>query len=223
MDRLQYGDRVKVLRPSGEIGFEEVYLFGHKDSDISAPFVSIETEDGFNLYLTPGHFASVCVEGCEDKNFKTGAFRLIEKYAGEVNVGEIVVSIDDSNARHFTKVASVSTTNEMGLFNPYVRGGGHIVVDGVVASIHSSWILDRFSIIPRSYLPFIYDAILLPVYGLYSLFGAEWSNWIAVKLRVHAGGDAEGHALLFVYAASISLPMISLLVFRSKLSLKRTF
>jgi hypothetical protein len=222
MDRLQYGDRVKVLRPSGEIGFEEVYLFGHKDGDISAAFVNIETENGFNLYLTPGHFASVCLEGCEDKNFKTGAFRLIEKYAGEVNVGEIVVSIDSSNARHFTKVTSISTTNEMGLFNPYVRGGGHIVVDGVVASVHSSWILDRISFIPRSYLPFIYDAILLPVYGLYSLIGPEWSNWIACKLRVHAGGDAEGHALLFVYAASIGLPMISLLAFRSKLSLKRT-
>ena len=39
------------------------------------------------------------------------------------------------------RIVSVALAQDQGLFNPYTLGGT-IVVDGVVASAHSSWVLD---------------------------------------------------------------------------------
>lgn len=54
--------------------------------------------------------------------------------------------------------------------------GGHLVVNGVVASAHSDWVLDDV-VPPRMvpYLPEIYQAIFRPIYWAQQLsFPADW-------------------------------------------------
>ena len=61
-------------------------------------------------------------------------------YAKDVAVGD-VLSYFDGAAFKASPVKSTKETTKSGLFNPYTLSGS-IVVDGVAASCHSSWILD---------------------------------------------------------------------------------
>jgi hypothetical protein len=58
--------------------------------------------------------------------------------------------------------------------------GADLVVDGMVASAHSNWMLDRITPAPlRWALPAVYEAILTPVYALYRLVGPRTAEWLA--------------------------------------------
>ena len=90
-----------------------------------APFVELVLESDAKLSLTPDHYVAA-----NDK--------LI--YAKDVRVGDSISYVDNGA---FKSGAVVSTTrsSKRGLYNPYTLSGT-IVVDGVAASCHSSWILD---------------------------------------------------------------------------------
>ena len=46
MTDLKIGDRVAVIRPDGSRGFDDIYLFTHKDGVPSAPYVTLTLESG---------------------------------------------------------------------------------------------------------------------------------------------------------------------------------
>ena len=114
------------------------------------------------------------------------------------------MSVDPSTSKTgFAAVHSISETMELGLFNPYVRGG-NIVVNGIVASPHSEWILDN--VVPsslRGYLPHIYEAILTPIYYIYLAVGPAIAEWLAEDLGLsQENNGATG------YLALVGLPVI---------------
>ncbi|KXZ41155.1 hypothetical protein GPECTOR_715g867 [Gonium pectorale] len=135
--------------------------------------------------------------------------------AGDVRVGDVVLTADPSPAFEAVEIVAVLTSH--GAFNPYVRVSDatytpcpHAPVDGVVASPHSDWILD--SVAPAwmvPYLPYIYEALLAPVYGLYCIVGPDTAEWLARGLALAESGasPASGHAGYWAVLAEMAAPL----------------
>ena len=165
LEQLQLGERVRVDARGGGGGggadsadadFAPVYFFGHADPHATATFVALRLAGGAVLTLSPTHYVPV------------GAARR-EVYAIDVVLGDVLWVVDDAAAARGeiaaddggddggdygvsprrarpalrpAAVVAVELVERRGLFNPYVAGGGAIVVDGVLASCHSEWVLD---------------------------------------------------------------------------------
>ncbi|KXZ50772.1 hypothetical protein GPECTOR_15g457 [Gonium pectorale] len=207
MDELQYGDLVRSLqRSSGREVYAPVYLFGHRSAAGSQAYVHV-TAGGRTLAATPGHFLPVCTAGCTPEGLERRTAVLENRRAGDVREGDTLLLADPSPA--FAPVSSVDTLLAGGAYNPYVRGAD-IIVDGVVASPHSDWILD--SVAPAAlvpYLPYVYEALLAPVYGLYRLVGPATAEWLAHGLGVAeaCGTDRYGAAGFAVFLAGLAAPV----------------
>merc|ERR1711865_872906 len=98
-------------------------------------------------------------------------------------------------------------TLSKGLFNPYTLGGT-IIVNNVLASAHSNWVLD--GLVPSSatgYLPSIYQVLFTPGRVLYHMLGAS----AATALDVNSPQQQEfGYGPQFL-VASLLLPLTILL------------
>ncbi|EFJ04280.1 hypothetical protein SELMODRAFT_432559 [Selaginella moellendorffii] len=75
-------------------------------------------------------------------------------------------------AGHF--VPKISKVDKLGLYNPLTLSG-NILVNNVVASVHSEWFLDSlFDALGASeYLPYAYQSLLAPVRALYNIAGSK--------------------------------------------------
>jgi len=114
MDELAVGD--KVLTKAGS--FSDVYMFSHKISATRSEFVRISTEGGRTISLTPNHYLYV--------NGKMAV-------ASVVKVGDSLTTGTGAT----DKVATVSTVQAAGLYNPHTMDGD-IVVDDIVTSTYTS-------------------------------------------------------------------------------------
>ncbi|KXZ54182.1 hypothetical protein GPECTOR_5g278 [Gonium pectorale] len=210
MEELQYGDRVRSYdRRTGAVSYKPVYLFGHREAGGSWPYVHLATAEGRTLAATPGHFVPVCVDRCTAEQLAEGAAVIHDRRAGAVRVGDVLLVDGDSGSPPaLSTVASVDVLLARGAFNPYVRGAD-LIVDGVVASPHSDWLLD--SIAPAwlvRHLPTIYEAFLTPVYGLYCTVGPAALEWLAQDLRwAETGLQPSGYAFI---VAGLSAPALVL-------------
>eukprot|EP00741_Cyanophora_paradoxa_P023371 tig00000254_g22577.t1 len=155
-------DRVLVRRPDGSRAYEPVYLWGHRDPEARSPFVALRTAaTGRLLRLSAEHYVPVSRGGAPEVLVKASAVRpgdAVHVFTG-AGAGE-GSDVGGEFARDV--VASVSVEEDVGLYNPYTASGT-IVVDGVVASVHSAFLLD----LPDSsclapHLPTLYQALLLP-------------------------------------------------------------
>lgn len=135
MDELAIGDRVLTLDPAtGKPAFSDIYMFGHQDASTRAPYVHVGTESGTELRLTADHY--VAVAGPDG----SWAGR-VTLPGGQVTTNHSVWVTSLGAAPRLERVVYVSVRADTGLFNPYTLNG-IIVVDGVVASAHSSSVLD---------------------------------------------------------------------------------
>ena len=198
----------------GHLFYRPVYFFGHRDSSSVAKYISLETSAGLILQLSPTHFIPTCTSGChvaDAAEFPADAVQWVYKYASAVKVGDIVLSVASSNmTASLVVVETISETMEIGLFNPYIRGA-NIVVNGIVASPHSQWILDTLT--PNSltgYLPHIYEVMLMPVFAIYLAVGPVVGEWLVEGLGL--AEDASGANDAYI-ASTFCLPIIVLAVF----------
>ncbi len=101
----------------GQVVWEDIYMFGHQENQL--------VDRSGRLRLTKDHFVVL-----------KGATVL----AKDVNVGDVLKML---NGTVFVEVIveEVNIVHTKGLFNPYTLSG-RIVVDGVMASCHSSSALD---------------------------------------------------------------------------------
>ncbi|KXZ43667.1 hypothetical protein GPECTOR_83g279 [Gonium pectorale] len=72
MSNLQYGDMVhsRDIATGAEV-YRPVYVFGHRDRRVTAPFVHITAADR-TLKLSPGHFLPLCIDRCTSEDLMTG-------------------------------------------------------------------------------------------------------------------------------------------------------
>lgn len=189
MSELAIGDRVQVVDPAtGKLGYEEVYLFGHQLADVAATFVKATLANGKILTLSPDHFVPAIPMG------KAVMFKNTVMVRGkDLRVGMHVFAADSTDVTAASMVEDVSVAEKQGLFNPYTMGG-MIVVDGVVASAHSSWLFDSLmdGLGLTHKIPALYQALFAPIRTLYRIVGASHMAGIAPTITDFGNAVAEG-------------------------------
>lgn len=185
MAQLRIGDHVQVLGRGGRLSFEPVYLFGHQDaaarsSMLSLTVLSSSTNHTTQLTLTADHFLPVQQPQPHAPGHKLGMTVSVMKRAADVAVGDKVWAVDAGGEVSVQTVVATSVRLVQGLFNPFTPAGT-IVVDGVVASVHSRWFLDGLMdrLGATHLIPQLYQAILLPAYyAVYCTLGPDWVRWL---------------------------------------------
>ncbi|CAE7940671.1 SHH [Symbiodinium sp. KB8] len=204
MQDLRAGDRVLAADSHGNLIFDEVYFFGHAEQKW-APYVKLQlqilSENASQqlglgssslepLELSPDHFLHVCPlsEPVQQCDFA----RAQSLYASDVAVGSYVWMCRAlGRPCQLAKVISTSFVPGFGLYNPFTLSG-NIVVNGVLASAHSSWFMDglvspRF----RHHLPSFYQAVLMPGRFLYTIAGPRAADALGVNNPQWAQGASQ--------------------------------
>jgi hypothetical protein len=164
MSHLEVGDKVLSVSKMGLVIFEEIYMLGHKDFHSIGSFLRIHTLSNATLRLTRDHQISFTSQ--VDKAPKYGP-------AAAVKVGDYVhVVSKDNTIVSLSKVTAVDEIFAQGYFNPYTMEG-NIVVDGVVASCHSSFILDNLFNRMGISIPAGYQAVFAPLRVIFKAVGAK--------------------------------------------------
>merc|ERR1711879_765550 len=171
MSDLKVGDYVLT-----HAGYSPVYLFGHSDPFAITNMVNIKTASAMNLSLTADHYVP----------FVNGTYAT----AQHVQVGDSVWVKGPSDKMSRTVVTTIGSAIEVGLFNPYPHAGT-IVVDGILASAHSSWLLE--GMMPETHVPTAYDILLTPVRILHLLFPG-WLQRFAEAVAGEGSLDQKGVA-----------------------------
>ena len=177
---IEIGDQVLTMNKYGEFEYSDVYMNGHKiskedmlDSDVKYEYIYIKTESNDEIIATRDHFIHVC-ENKDSCSFETSLFVSFENVIPYKHF--IFVTKNNNNKNNnknfgLSMVVSVTTKIEKdGIYNPYTLNG-NIVVNNVVASCHSSWIVDKYIPITwRHYMPNIYQTLFAPVRYIYYYF-----------------------------------------------------
>ncbi|VDM37123.1 unnamed protein product [Toxocara canis] len=133
-------DAVCISLPSyltQKVAYTTLVTWGHRIPSQLAEFVNISLEDGTSLKLTRKHF--IYKTHCSDGNDIANAASLMEEavYAEEVNEGDCVYKLSKNReALHRSKVVSVSSVLERGIYAP-MTATGDIIVNGVLASCYN--------------------------------------------------------------------------------------
>ncbi|KAI8466133.1 MAG: hint module-domain-containing protein [Monoraphidium minutum] len=192
MDELRIGDRVLAAGPGGALEYQDVYFFGHRDGAAAASFVRLELEGGSSaLELTPDHFVPVLPAG--GGSGALGAARMT--YARDVAPGDVLLIADGAGGLRPAAVSGAGAVRRRGLFNPYTLGGS-VLVDGVLASAHSSWLVDgpAAALGASHAVPALLQALFAPLRALY---------WAAGPEAMEAVGGALAAAGLRLQAALV--------------------
>jgi GTP-binding protein EngB required for normal cell division len=186
----------------------EVYFFGHLNPNILSYFINLRTTSNHTLRLSPTHFAKICIHGChlppsaspsvssssssssateEGRLESNASFQMKSIYAADVKIGDLLLTVVNEQLT-FSTVEEIWLSEERGLYNPYIRSHD-LIVNGVIVSSHSEWILDQFSFIPRDALPSLYEMIFFPIYLTSLLLGPMNSYGLASFLGIHSHSD----------------------------------
>ena len=163
ISNLRVGDKVLTRNSKGRLIFEEIYMLGHRDFHSVGLFLHIHTISNATLRLTKDH--QIPYTPHADKTVEYGP-------ASDVKVGHYIqVVSQDGKGIYLSKVIAIEPVIGQGYFNPYTMGG-NIVVDGIVASCHSSFIFDKMLNTMGISIPGGYQAIFAILRLMYKTVGA---------------------------------------------------
>ena len=158
IQHAQIGDRLLSYSVHGKAFYDPVYMIGHKDPSSLATFVTITSNNNRTIRLTPDHNMVVV------RNDKT--FDISSQH---VQVGDGLIV---GPGGQVALVVSVSSETSRGLYNPYTLSG-RIVVDGVLASCHSSWLFDGVFNTFGIPLSTGYQILFAPIRFMYRILGPQ--------------------------------------------------
>ena len=129
--QVALGDKVLATTPEGALVYSEVHMFLDVSATARATFVTIATESGSHVTLTPSHVVYVAdVAGAPVAH--AGA-----QFAGRVRAGQYVyVAVAGNATLRQSRVVSVALTSRVGFYAPLTKHGT-IVADDVVASCYA--------------------------------------------------------------------------------------
>ena len=188
MFELAVGDRVLAVDPAtGQHSYQDVYFFGHQEAATIATFVRLSLADGSTLTLTADHFVSAVPAGraaswqnhvmMRAKDIRRGMHLFVaaahwqQRDPATAAGGEAAGNGGDGTPPA-AAVLNVELVEERGLYNPYTLGG-MIVVDGVIASSHSAWVMDSLmdAVGLTHWVPATYQLLFAPIRALYHILG----------------------------------------------------
>jgi desert hedgehog protein len=178
---LMIGDKVLASHSDGNLFFDDVYMFGHKNMDVKAQFVKLQTSGKASLRLTSDHLVPIVRDG----------HRLVI-HSKDVQVGDLVqVHSANATSATFESIITKSIVSDVGLFNPYTLSGT-IVVDGVVASCHSSWVFDTLFELLNVNRASGYQTLFAPIRFIYKVVGPKRFASVEFVIDAVAVATVEG-------------------------------
>jgi len=183
---VRVGDRVLTAKAGagGEAAaaaYETVYWFGHRLESAAAEFVRLEVSAAddkhgplIDLELTHKHLVPVLPDGAPTPLSLASA---VYTRAQDVRAGARVLLVAGpvgSAPRAGTVLSVSAVARSDGLFAPLTTGGGHVSVNGVLASVHSNNMLDPLAefLGRRDLLQWAYETFgAAPLKAAYRVFG----------------------------------------------------
>ena len=146
MSEINVGDRLLVRDASGQLKYDQVYMFGHRDPDLSSEFVVIKTQHT-SVRVSPEH-SVYCVR--DDREMCIPA--------ADVKVGDDLLVVESSlQSLCPERVEGVTWERKLGVYAPFTLSGS-VVVNGALMSCYIN-----------SPPPAAAHAMLLPIRMLYRL------------------------------------------------------
>ncbi|XP_040905700.1 desert hedgehog protein isoform X2 [Toxotes jaculatrix] len=127
LSSLAPGDRVMALSGTGQVVFSQVILFLHQDQESWSTFLSLETEDGHRLTLTPHHLVFL------SPHCRLDSSEYQAQFASRAKTGHCVLIHTAEGHVRPSRIISVSVEESMGVYAPLTEAGT-LFVDGVLAS-----------------------------------------------------------------------------------------
>lgn len=122
MTNLRVGDRVLSRDSSGQLVYEEVYMFGHQEHTVSYPFVTLHTP-AHSVSVTGDHYVFCQISGQK----KCIPAKLLK-------VGDIIFIACHENLIR-VPITEITHAYDVGLYAPFTRNGT-IVVNSTLMSCY---------------------------------------------------------------------------------------
>ncbi|XP_062282858.1 desert hedgehog protein [Scomber scombrus] len=130
LSSLAPGDQVLALSETGKVVFSQVLLFLHQDQDSWSTFLSLETEDGHRLALTPHHLVFLA------PHCRLDSSEYQAQFASRARRGDCVLIHTAEGQVCPSRISSVSVEESVGVYAPLTEDGT-LFVDGVLASSYA--------------------------------------------------------------------------------------
>lgn len=130
LSSLAPGDRVLALSEKGQVVFSQVLLFLHQDQDSWSTFLSLETEDGHRLALTPHHLVFLA------PHCRLDSSEYQAQFASRARTGDCVLIHIAEGQVCPSRISSVLVEESVGVYAPLTEDGT-LFVDGVLASSYA--------------------------------------------------------------------------------------
>lgn len=119
-----------ALSETGQVVFSPVLLFLHRDPETTRRFLSLRTEDGHRLAVTPNHLVfSDAHCGHDIRQYQA-------QFAGRAQTGMCVVVRAAGGELRPSRVISIREEESTGAYAPLTEAGS-VLVDGVLASSYA--------------------------------------------------------------------------------------
>uniref|UniRef100_A0A8C7Z347 Hedgehog protein n=1 Tax=Oryzias sinensis TaxID=183150 RepID=A0A8C7Z347_9TELE len=130
LSSLAPGDRVMALSETGQVVYTRVLSFLHQDQESVSTFLSLETEEGYTLVLTPHHLVFLAPNcGHDISEYQA-------RFASRAKTGDcVLISTADSQTLP-SPIVSVSVAESVGVYAPLTEAGT-LFVDRVLASSYA--------------------------------------------------------------------------------------
>lgn len=124
------GDRVMALSGTGQVVLSQVLLFLHQDQESWSTFLSLETEDGHRLALTPHHLVFLA------PHCRLDSSEYQAQFASRAKTGDCVLIHTAEAQVRPSRIISVSEEESVGVYAPLTEAGS-VFVEGVLASSYA--------------------------------------------------------------------------------------
>ncbi|KAM3618845.1 uncharacterized protein V6R79_025752 [Siganus canaliculatus] len=130
LSSLTPGDQVMALSGTGQVVYSQVLLFLHRDQNKRSTFLSLETEDGHRLAVTPHHLVFL------DRHCRLDSSEYQALFASRAKAGDCVLIHKADGHIRPSQIISVSVEESVGVYAP-LTDAGTVFVNGVLASSYA--------------------------------------------------------------------------------------
>lgn len=130
LSTLAPGDQVMTLSATGKVVFSRMLLFLHRDQESWSTFLSLETDDGHRLAVTPQHLVFLAPHCGLDSN------KYQAQFASRARIGDCLLIHTAEGQVRPSQINSVSVQESVGVYAPLTEDGT-LFVEGVLASSYA--------------------------------------------------------------------------------------